>query len=378
MSDDEREQDELAIRVNGELPIEPWRLADSPWPRSAGDRRNTRQADVEGPRVGRVWRVSTQAGEGLAVAGDGSLRMSGEGRLFAFDPSGAQLWSLALHEPDEPDEPDDPEHDAPPRRWQSAPLVLADGTCVVSTSQGLVFVAAGGERLAHVELTLGLDDSGPAINLAPDGTLILTTPYGDVLGLRGGNLIAIARGLGYDLVPPAIDDDGSLVVAGYAGKGLARLAAQGTLAWRSGLAYADLLPTIDRAGRAAGGSMNEKQSWIVAREGQRLATYPAAAVFAATDDGWVALAEHSLAGLGPEGQLRWRRDTGARGRWGRLGPALDRAGRILAPCGDTLVGLEAEGRERFVVDLPGPALDLALIGEGRAALALAEGLFFVE
>jgi outer membrane protein assembly factor BamB len=359
--------DEPVVGVVGELPAGPWRLADSPWPRTAGDRRNSRHVEVEGPRRGRLRRVFECAGEGgrggLAVAADCSLRMTLEGRLWAFDSDGGLLWKLEPFEA---------------ASGMSSPLLLADGTCIVTAGRELLFVSASGVELARVDTGLRLDDSGPALNLAPDGTLILTTMYGELFGLRGSELELLGSGLGYDLVPPAIDDDGSMVLAGYAGKGLVRVDPRGAIVWRSDLRYADLLPTIDREGRAAGGSLNERESRILARDGRLLGSWPAAATFAAADEGWVALSEDALAGLGHEGELRWQRNGGARGRWGSLGPAIDRLGRVHAPCSAALVVLESDGRERFVVPLPGAPSDLALVGDGRVALVLGDGLYFVE
>jgi hypothetical protein len=361
--------EDLAVTVVGELPASPWQLADSAWPRTAGDRRNSRRADVEGPRRGVLRRVFEHGSRelagpqrgGLAVAADHSLRMILGGQVFAFAGAGEQLWEFEL-----------------PAGNGSSPLVLADGTCIVAVGHELVFLSPSGMQLARVATGLALDDSGPALNLAPDGTLILTTMHGELFGLRGSKLESLGRGFGYDLVPPAIDDEGGMVLAGYAGKGLVRVDPRGELLWRSGLKYADLLPTIDGEGRAAGGSLNEGESRILARDGTLLGTYPAAATFAITDEGWVALSEHALAGLGHEGELRWQRAGGARRRWGSLGPAVDRLGRIHAPCGASLVVLEPDGRERFVVALPSEPSDLALVGDGRLALVLADGLHFVE
>jgi outer membrane protein assembly factor BamB len=357
--------DPLAITIVGELPPGPWRLANSPWPRTAGDRRNSRRTNVEGPSRGRIRRVSEQQGEGLAVAADQSLRMTGHGCAYGFDPSGKLLWDLELH-------------GRASEARASAPLLLADGTCIVTISRSLVFVSARGQALARVTTKLTLDDSGPAPNLSAAGSLILTTPLGQLLELRGSTLSSLGIGLGYDLVPPAIDDEGRMALCGYGGKGLIFTDPRGAILWSSGLKYADLLPTIDHEGRVAGGSVNEHESRIFDRDGKPLATYPAAAAFAVTDQGWIALAEHSLAKLGPRGELRWQRKGGARRRWGSLGPAVDRKGRIYAPCGPQLVALEPDGSERYVVELPSEPLDLALVGTGKIAIALAEGLYFVE
>lgn len=357
--------DPLAINVLGELPAGPWRLANSTWPRTAGDRRNSRRTSVEGPSRGRIRRVSEQHGEGLAVAADQSLRLTGQGCAFAFDPAGKSLWGLELH-------------GRPNECRASAPLLLADGTCIVTISRSLVFVSATGHPLARVTTKLTLDDSGPAPNLSPAGTLILTTPLGQLLELRGSTLSALGSGFGYDLVPPAIDDDGRMALCGYGGKGLVLTDPRGEVVWSSGLKYADMLPTLDHEGRVAGGSVNDRESRIFERDGHLLATYPAAAAFAVTDNGWIALAEHSLAKLGPRGEVRWQREGGARRRWGSLGPAVDRKGRIYAPCGPQLVALEPDGSERFVVELPSEPLDMALVGTGKIVIALAEGLYFVE
>ena len=112
--------------------------------------------------------------------------------------------------------------------------------------------------------------------------------------------------------------------------------------------------------------------------GNVLADHPEAASFAVSERGWVALSERSLAGLDPTGELRWQRAGGFKGRWGSVGALVDAADRVFAPVGTSLVALDSDGRERFVVALPSPPLDLALVAPGRIAVALAEGLFFVD
>ncbi len=326
---------------------------------------------------------------GLAVAADGSLRATWQGRLFALARAGELLWEAELGEPTS-------EHP----RYASAPLVLADATSVVVIGRSIAFVSADGELLARLSTDELLDDSAPAPNLDLRGGLILTTQTGEVLCQRGATsksapqaprlesapqaprLELVGEGFGYDIVPPAIDERGRLAIAGYAGKGLVLIDSAGTQLWRSQLADADLLPTIDRHGRVACGSLNASESHIYDEAGNLLARHPEAAAFAETEDGWVALSDASLVGLDAEGRSLWRREGGVRQRWGGLGPAVDRLGRIYAPqqsaAGTSLVCLEPDGRERFVLPLPDIPSDLALVGEGRAALASATGIFFVE
>jgi outer membrane protein assembly factor BamB len=357
----------------------PWQLADSPWPRTAGDRRHSRRASVGGPCHRRIRRVLELAGEGpmgLAVAADGSLRASGRGQLFALAPTGQLLWQLVLGNPSARRSPS-----------TSAPLLLADGTSVVIVGRSLVFVSSQGDQLARWRGDEALDDSVLAPNLDLQGNVVLTTQTGEVLRRRGVTLERLGQGFGYDIVPPAIDQHGRLAIAGYAGKGLVVVDSSGNLLWQSQLRDADLLPTIDRHGRVACGSLNDKESHIYDEAGRLLGRHGEPAAFAETEDGWVALSHDSLSGLDGDGRLRWRREGGALHRWGGLGPAVDRLGRIYAPqwwapqgrAPDWhLLCLEPDGRERFVLPLPDEPFDLALVAEGRAALATAGGIIFVE
>ena len=313
--------------------------------------------------------MSEHAG-GLAVAADQSLRVSMSRRLVALEPEGALRWAVEI------------DGRGPQTDWAwhlpSTPLVLAEDHCVVTFGQSALFVSASGRMLARVHTHSMLDNSGPAPNLAPDGTLILTTMLGELLRLSETSLVELAAGFGYDLVAPAIDDEGRMALAGYAGKGLVLAEPSGAIVWRSGLRYADLMPSMDAEGRVACGSLNEERSRILDREGNVLADHPEAASFAVSERGWVALSERSLAGLDPTGELRWQRAGGFKGRWGRVGALVDAAARVFAPVGTSLVALDSDGRERFVVALPSPPLDLALVAPGRIAVALAEGLFFVD
>ncbi|MDP2308278.1 MAG: hypothetical protein Q8P18_19825 [Pseudomonadota bacterium] len=378
------------IAVIGELPAGPWELAASPWPRTGADRCNRRRAGVNGPDEGRLRRVLALPGAtgersptaGLAVAEDLSLRVAWQGRLFGLDGDGGLRWELP---PCGGVSPGYKASRAPKKAVgtvghgaaSAVPLALQDGTCIVAGSSTLRFVAPDGRVRAHLDLPGSLDDSGIAPNLAPDGTLLLTTPAGALLRLCGSRLTRLGT-FGYDLVAPAIDDEGRMVVAGYYGTGLAQVDPAGAVLWRSGLHEADMLPTVDASGRAAGGSKNDGVSWIVDPMGCTLGVYPAPASFAVTEDGWIALSVDALAGLTPDGAVRWRREGGARVRWGRLGPAVDARGCVYAPDGARLVSVDPDGRTRFGVELPGVPIDIAIVAPGRVAVLLADGLYFVE
>lgn len=358
----------------------PWRLAASAWPRSAGDPAHRRRSSLPLPRHARARRVCEQAG-GLALGEDGRLRMSVGGRLLALDEAGGLAWQLDLCEGEAL------EH----ARALSSPALLAGDVAVCASRDALYFVDAQGRLLTRIDLALHapLDDSGPAINLAPDGRLVCATmSYLLVVDPEGGVTPLDPRGrggvLGYDLLPPAIDEAGRMVVCAHAGVGLAGLHADGSLRWRSGLRDADLLPTLDHASRAAGGSVNDDASWIVDAEGEVLARLPLAAAFAVAADGWIALGRRAIVASDPQGVVRWRREGGARARWAGLGPIVDVDERIAVPCDDRLLVLEPDGRTLVDVELPaladprGGAIDLAPWGAGRLALARSDGLYLLE
>lgn len=354
--------------LHGCLPPGAWRLTASAWPRTGGDAAHRRVSSLPAPREGRLRRVLEHAG-GLALGEDGWLRVSVGGSLLAIDGEGALRWRVALVDDER-------------ERAISSALLLRGDVSVCSSHEALHFVDAAGRWLGRVDELLGpLDDSGPAPNLAPSGAIVLSTCGGELLTLvPEGRVEQLASRLGYDVPPPAIDEAGTLIVAGYAGAGLIALEPAGARRWRAELRDVDLLPTVDAQGRAAAGSINERASCIVDAAGRELGRVAFAACFAVAAAGWYALGAECFVALDPEGRERWRRGLGARGRWGGLGPIVTGEGHVVVPAQERLLVFDVDGRECLGVALPAGStwIDLAPWGPGRLALALSSGLYVLE
>jgi hypothetical protein len=354
--------------------VSPYQLACSLWPRTGADRRHSRRVDVIGPRAGRVvHRVelavppSRQTLGGIGVAGDGSLRVATAGLLWHLGADGAERWraSISGASPDEAEA-------------HSAPAVLADGSAVVSSGRRIVVIAASGDVSARIALDLALDDSGSAPNVTADGALLLSCPTGTVLTLDGAGAVQELGAFGYDVTIPAIADDGSLVIAGYARAGLVRVARDGRVTWRSGFKDADMVPTVRPSNAIACGSRNDRQVRFYAPDGTLAGSYPAAAaVGEASGDEWFLVASDHVARVDAAGQAVWTRQVGETGvSWGALGPAIDREDACVVPTQAGLACLDRQGNVIFELPLDQPISDLAIVAEGTAA-ALARGTLLI-
>ena len=302
---------------------------------------------------------------GVVVAPDGSLRVVHAGMLSAFSPTMEPLWQIDLAAAS-----------GTRKQWLpyfglSLPTVLQNGSTLMIMRNGLLLVPAGGSTVEVFGEDLALDDSGMSPNLTLDGRPLISSILGEVFILSGGRWLPIGeRGYGFDILCPAIYDDGSLAIAGYAGSGFCRVALDSTIHWQSNLRDADGLPTVHTSQVAAVGSLNDGLSMFFAPGGSALGHYPHPAVFATYNDGWVALSRHRVARLTIDGQDLWGNTISIQhSRAGIVQPIVDVDGYIYIRHDNGLLCLDGDGKTLFELSLPTTNPDpLSLIAPGVLAI----------
>ena len=363
----------FAVAIEGELPAAPWTLASTPWPRSGGCLKGSRSTAVVGPRGGTLRELFVLPGKpnptrqryarsGVATAGDG-FRVTSRRKLFAFDGEGALRWQTPML--------------GPQSRYETTPLMLEGDVSVVGLDHLIAFVDAEG-TVARVRLEGGgLDDTGHSPNLTRDGRLVLTGPLREVsvLDPAGGRSLGPH---GLDIAPPAVTDDGALVVAGFGGDGLVLLdPATGAARARGADLEVDQMPTVGPDGRIAVGS-SLGPGWILERDGATVASGSAQA-FAALEHEWRALSYGSLRALDADGELRWETPMGDGFEVGwHLRLVVDREGTTYVPLHRSVVAVDAEGAVRFEVDTRERPTDIAPLADGRMVVVTAARVLLLE
>jgi hypothetical protein len=386
-------------------------LAATPWPRTAGDRRNSSHVSIEGPRHGRVAVAvdlpgsdpdgRAWSGGGIAMGTDGALIVVAHGRVsrIAVDGTILSVASIPLPGPDPRGNDEltadanasaiadgsnlDAQADTAPRRTVVVPpIALADGAVVVLASpELLVFDASGHIGGAYVGSTP--DDSMLAPNVTHGGALVLTHMTGTVELFADGQRRELDGVFGYDIVPPAIYPDDAMAIAGYAGTGLICVTTDGTRRWSTDLKDTDHLPAIDVHGFAAVGSLNDQRSIIVAPDGTLVGSIPRTGTFAEAEAGdWFVRTRDMLARVRRDGSPVWmeRHSASPELRWGAQAPVADAAERVYTLATSSLIARDArKGNAAFHAELGGaPASALALVAPGLAALLVGQRLLLIE
>jgi hypothetical protein len=239
-------------------------------------------------------------------------------------------------------------------------------------TRGAVIVDARGQTVARVAQAL-MDDSGPSPNVTRSGVPILSTIAEGVFAWEPDGLRRIGV-FGYDVVPPAIYDDDSLAIAGYAGSGFCRVGFAGERRWTTELREADLLPSIQTSQVAAVGSRNDRCSVVYSASGDPLGVHPCAAVFAEyPDGGWIAVSDCAIARIDAAAEKVWWSEIATTLHWGTLGPIVDAAGNIYVQDGESLVALDPGGTAMFSVWLGKSVGPLFPATPGRFAV-IADGV----
>lgn len=382
----------------GPLPLR-FVLAESPWPRTGGDRRNSARVGIEGPKHGRLaievplaapvadgrsWR-----GGGLVVGADGVMIVASGGRFLRIGLDGRVLVE-ALIPPQSRDpyvDPDDVIEDPPDAVERvhhtvvAPPVALADGGAVVIAPPDLLVFDSRGVLAGGAYVGTGPDDSGLSPNVTDTGALVLTQVMGPVEWFIDGQVRDMGI-FGYDIVPVALFADDAMVISGYAGSRLVCVDPDGARRWRVDM-DADMLPAIDADGFVAAGSVNEQRSVIVAPDGSVAGAVDGAAAFAEGSNGdWFARFKTGLSRVRRDGSPVWTVPCEVlRGlRWGAQAPIADAAGRVYVLAPDALLALDADtGAEIFRAPLGGaPRAALALVAPGLCAILLEDRVVLIE
>lgn len=374
-----------------------WTLAETLWPRSAGDAGNRRCFAADGPRAPRLSapcflpalrpaEAEASPIDGGVIADDGSLRVVHGDCLSAVEMDGSVRWTVSVIEldaaivvptPPPASDPDElPGEASPLRQVRSLPTALAGGHTLLGVARGAVIVDANGRMVAQVAQEL-MDDSGPSPCVTRSGVPVLTTIAEGVFAWETTGLRRLGR-FGYDVVPPAVYRDDTLAIAGYSGRGFCRAALSGAVLWATELAEADLLPSINRSQHAAVGSRNDRCSALYAASGETLGIHPCAAVFAEyPDGGWVAVSDCAVARIDSSANKIWWAEIATSLRWGVLGPIVDPSGMIYVQDGESLVALDPSGTAKFSVWLGKSVGPLFPVSPGRFAVVADGVLRFV-
>ncbi|MBO6938464.1 MAG: PQQ-binding-like beta-propeller repeat protein [Deltaproteobacteria bacterium] len=360
----------LALVIDGELPVGPWRLGAGPWPRSGGCGRNSRRTSVRGPRAGVLTELRRLPGKanptrhryarsGVAVASDG-FRVTSRRRLFAFDPAGEALWETGLLGDEQ-------------SRFEAGPLILENDVTVVALDHHFAFVDAAGALLGKIEVDGGaLDDSGHSPALTADGRLILTGALREV-SVVGFDGLAYSLGEhGLDIAPPAVSPDGSLVVAGFSGGGLVRIdPVDGQVRAETDFRNADQMPSVGTDGSMAAGS-SFGMGGLFGPDGNRIASVEAQ-LFASLDDGWLAMSYGALRRLDAKGKELWAHSLGDGIEVGwhqRMVADVDGYAYCALP--GSIACVDPEGNRVFELSLPDRPTAMAPLGDGVMVVVTAE------
>ena len=349
-------------------------LASTVWPRTGYDRRNSSKVPVAGPNTGRVrlriplpqtnYSVSEDQprrpypGSGIIVRSDSSLVVANDGILSCWTRGGGLLWSIELLE------------QGKPPVFHSAPMALADGSVLVTLKESYVIVDKAGHIKEQIPANNGMDDSGFSPNVTYSGSLISTSMFGDVSVRQSERWEEIGI-FGYDILPPAVYDDDSLAISGYAWSGLCRVDLKGDIAWQREH-YTDLLPSLNSHQVVAAGSLDDEKSIFVGPGGEKVGEYGAPAVFAEhSDNTWIALSKDRIARVASDGTVIWGRlleeSNGA--NWSRTTqPIVDIVGRIYAAIGNAIACYDAQGSAVFTLrESHGRPRAVSLVGEKELA-----------
>ncbi len=366
----------LALAIDGRLPPGPWRLASTPWPRSAACSRNSRRTNVSGPREGTLRELLRLPGKanptrqryarsGVAIATDG-FRVASRRRLFAFDREGGPRWETGLL------------GDAH-SRFEAGPLILEGDITVVGLDHHLAFVAPDGAILGRIEVEGGaLDDSGHSPALTNDGRLVLTGALREV-SVVGADGLAYSLGeYGLDIAPPAVAPDGTLVVAGFSGAGLVRVdPIDGRVRAEAQVPNVDQMPCVAADGTmAAGSSFGSGQ--LCDADGRTIATVPAQ-IFADAGDGWRAMSYGALRSVDRAGAVLWERPLGDGIEVGwHQRMIVDDQGFTYCALPQSLVCVDPSGELVFEVIMDERPTDFAPLGDGEMVVVTAERVLALE
>ncbi len=406
-----------------------FRLANSIWPRSGGDRGNRAHVNVKGPSVGKIIKKIALPFDGVSinnlirgvvVAEDGTLRVVSNGSLSAITLEGEILWSLPLaqydildEEDDEGEDFDDDEHnededfedeefedqdfedahvsnilrqhtqtdeDLDDRYvYHSIPVALANNQTLVVLQQVLLVFDDKGQVVHQFDIAdLSPDDSGLSPNVTNTGELILTSTQGHAYLFDNESIHELGL-FGYDIRPVAMFDDNTFLISGYSELGVCRVRLDGKIIWDTGLRDADLLPVVNSRQYSALGSFNEEFSAIYTSRGELYGRYPRPAIFSEYLNGeWIAFSESHIARLQANGKVIWEQEIDAIGLLLRHQPIIDIDGTIYLVDNEFLMSFNSEGKRLLKLKVGSDVSPLSFVKEGLIAYVKGDKLIIIE
>ncbi len=305
---------------------------------------------------------------GIGVAADGSLRVGWGDSLLGVGRDVRQIaWRTGVSA--------GPEVSG----IRSAPCVLSDGSSVVLTCESIAWIDARGNSLRTAATDCELDDSGPAPIVRPDGSVLVTSPTGAIVVLDATGVARVGS-FGVDLLPPGVAPDGTLSLA--ATEAAMSVAPDWTIRWCDESLSADILPSVHSSGDSAFASMSEGIVRLYGRDGDALGEVddfgPLGAIGASD---WVLLGRRATRRTDRLGNVIWRlpcTQPDSPLGWGALGPVILDDEALLVPCeAGILLVSGADGRRVGMVEVDGPIMDIAPVGDGRAVVLAGARLLLV-
>ncbi len=338
------------------------RLADSDWPRTGRDLRNSALAPFDGATTGKVeFEVELPTSGAVVVAEGGELLVGGKGTVVKLTPTGSVLWAKRVEEK------------------CSAPLALAGGLVLVNSFRTTSHLLdPEGQPLRTWTVPGCLDDSGPSLTLTMSGKPLLSGQGGDIWLARGREVRELGC-FGYDILPPAVLPTGEIAISGYYGKGACLVEENGTLLWQDlDHLEADSLVTANSFSEIAFAALNTLESVVLDRTGTRCFCAPYFATFSEHPDGWVAVSHEQVRLLSRSGRELWSLPIATRGSFGTEQAACDRRGNIYVPLTRGVAALDRTGRPLFLVELGDePPRNVALT-KGRLLCVCENRLFCIK
>jgi len=145
-------------------------LADSPWPMFHHDPQSTGRSPYVGPRKGKIKWIFTPGGSiynSIAIGTDSTIYFptcyeieGNKSALYAVRPDGSLKWKIWL-----------------PLGSETQPMVIADGSILVSNGTSIYFINPDDGRIMH-QINFGRVNISTYLNIGIDGTLYFTAEEG--------------------------------------------------------------------------------------------------------------------------------------------------------------------------------------------------------
>lgn len=318
--------------------------------RTGFDRRNSSKVKFSGPKIGKLekaiklpkFKLNKLSDASIVFSNNNTICVQYKGFLSSITTDGDILWSRSL------------------KSKNYTPPIVINKKIILYSDKKILYLNENGEVVKEYKLykyTLNVENISP--NILNNNKLILNTRCGSVLLLEEEKMEELKDIYGYDILPPAIDSEGSMIFSAYYGNGLIKIDKFGNKIWEINYKEADLIPTINTKNNSAVGSLNLNESIFVSFEGEIIGKYKKASIFSEfLDDEWIALSEDGVARVKNNGEIIWeyKFKENIRLKWGSNQAIVDKELNTYVINKNLLVGLNKYGDEilkfKFFKDEP--------------------------